>query len=213
MGTVRWPLGMAGTGVLVAVTVESFQILPPQLNKRLGNLKFQAAAAAAAVRSTSCCPHPLPAPRAHRHSLHHARSTTTTITTTTRKMLRLRHTALSASTADQSSSTIAGGHNKANACVDAVAAAVAPLERIDVSGLSPSQISEVVDFSRPCILTGALAAPDCEAWCDALLEDLGDQTCAFQIRENKTGRSEVFEASLMEFVQGLQEESTHEDSW
>lgn len=87
------------------------------------------------------------------------------------------------------------------------------LERIDVTGLSPSQISDEVDFSRPCILTGVLAMPDCEAWCDALLQDLGGETCAFQVRDNQSGRSEMFEASLMGFVQGLQEESTHDESW
>lgn len=90
---------------------------------------------------------------------------------------------------------------------------MAGLERIDVGGLSPSQVSEKVDFSRPCVLTGALSTPDCEAWCDALLEDLGGQTCAFQIRDNKSGHTDVFEASLEEFVQGLQDESTHDESW
>lgn len=88
-----------------------------------------------------------------------------------------------------------------------------PLERVDVTGLSPSQVSDKVDFSRPCILTGALSTPDCEAWCDALLQDLGRETCAFQIRDNQSGRSDMFEARLMDFVQGLQEESTHDESW
>ncbi len=87
------------------------------------------------------------------------------------------------------------------------------LERIDVAGLSPSQVSEKVDFSRPCVLTGALSTPDCEAWCDALLEDLGEETCAFQIRDNKSGHTDVFEARLEDFVQGLQDESTHDESW
>lgn len=87
------------------------------------------------------------------------------------------------------------------------------LDRVDVTGLSPSQVSEKVDFSRPCILTGVLSMPDCEAWCDGLLQDLGGETCAFQIRDNQSGRSEMFEASLMDFVQGLQEESTHDESW
>lgn len=150
----RW-LGVAGTAVLIAVAVDSFNVLP----QRKSSGKSQAA-----VRSTL-----LPA------------------------------------------SNAAGGCT-ANAWYTGTCA-IAPLERIDVSGLSPSQVSEVVDFSRPCILTGALAIPECEAWCDALLEDLGEETCAFQIRDNNTGRSEVFEASLVDFVQGLQEESTHEESW
>lgn len=91
--------------------------------------------------------------------------------------------------------------------------AVPSLDRIDVTGLSPSQVSDEVDFSRPCILTGVLPTPDCEAWCNALLQDLGGETCAFQIRDNQSGRSEMFEASLVDFVQGLQEESTHDESW
>lgn len=87
------------------------------------------------------------------------------------------------------------------------------LDRIDVTGLSPSQVSGKVDFSRPCILTGVLSMSDCEAWCDALLQDLGGETCAFQIRDNQSGQSDLFEASLVDFVQGLQEESTHDESW
>lgn len=194
----RW-LGVAGIGVLVAITVESFNVLPQR--KRLG--EFQAAARStyaplgpsSSIQHRSCCYDGC-------CNVHHA-------LTSSRKRAgkRPRYTTLSASIADQSSST-ADGHN-AIAYVDDIA----PLERIDVSGLSPSQVSEAVDFSRPCILAGALELPECEAWCDALLQDLGEETCAFQIRENETGRSEVFEASLMEFVQGLQEESTHEDSW
>lgn len=89
----------------------------------------------------------------------------------------------------------------------------AALDRIDIAGLSPSQVSDKVDFSRPCILTGVLSMPDCEAWCDALLQDLGGEACTFQIRDNRTGRSDMFEATLMDFVQGLQEESTHDESW
>ncbi|CAM9378559.1 unnamed protein product [Hapterophycus canaliculatus] len=90
---------------------------------------------------------------------------------------------------------------------------IAILDRIDVTGLSASQVAELVDFSRPCILTGVLPSPECEAWCDAMLRDLGEETCAFQVRCNKSGRSEVFESTLMDFVQDLQEESTHEESW
>lgn len=100
--------------------------------------------------------------------------------------------------------------NRAGQNVDAP---VACLERIDVSGLSPSQVSDQVDFFRPCVLTGVLSMPDCEAWCDALLEDMGGESCAFQIRDNRSGRSDVFEATLLDFVQGLQDESTHDESW
>lgn len=55
--------------------------------------------------------------------------------------------------------------------------------------------------------------PDCEAWCDALMEDLGDAEVNFQIRDNHDGRSEVFRSSLADFVHGLQDESTHDKSW
>ncbi|CAM9787815.1 unnamed protein product [Ectocarpus sp. 6 AP-2014] len=89
----------------------------------------------------------------------------------------------------------------------------ASLPRIDVTGLSRAQVADLVDFSRPCILTGVLSSPDCESWCDGLLQDLGEATCSFQIRDNESGRSEVFEASLMDFVKRLQDESTHNESW
>ncbi|CAM9392810.1 unnamed protein product [Scytosiphon promiscuus] len=92
-------------------------------------------------------------------------------------------------------------------------AGIAALDQIDVAGLTTSQVAELVDFSRPCILTGLLSSPECEAWCDAMLEDLGEETCAFQIRCNESGRSEVFESTLMDFVQGLQDESSHDESW
>lgn len=87
------------------------------------------------------------------------------------------------------------------------------LERIDVTGLLPSQVRHVVDFSRPCILTGIISKPDCEAWCDALMEDLGDAEVDFQIRDNHDGRSELFRSSLADFIYGLQDESTHDTSW
>lgn len=98
------------------------------------------------------------------------------------------------------------------ACQDSDAD-IAVLDRIDVTGLSASQVAELVDFSRPCILTGVLPSLECEAWCDAMLEDLGEETCAFQVRCNESGRSEVFESTLMDFVRGLQDESTHDESW
>lgn len=104
------------------------------------------------------------------------------------------------------------GSLSATACQNG-AGDIATLDRIDVAGLSASQIAKLVDFSRPCILTGVLPSPDCEDWCDAMLEDLGEETCAFQIRCNESGRSEVFESTLLDFVQGLQDESTHDDSW
>lgn len=87
------------------------------------------------------------------------------------------------------------------------------LERIDVTGLLPSQVRDLVDFSRPCILTGIISMPDCEAWCDALMEDLGDAEVDFQIRDNHDGRNEVFRSSLVDFIHGLQDESTHDKSW
>lgn len=87
------------------------------------------------------------------------------------------------------------------------------IERHDVEGLSPSQVRDMVDFSRPCVLTGVLSAPDCEWWCDALMEDLGDAQVDFQVRDNEEGTSDVFEASLEDFVRGLQDESSHNSSW
>ncbi|CAM9664417.1 unnamed protein product [Ectocarpus fasciculatus] len=117
---------------------------------------------------------------------------------------RPRPGALSASKAD--------GHASSRT-VDHDGDVPAPLRRIDVTGLSRAQVADLVDFSRPCILTGVLSLPDCEAWCEGLLQDLGGETCSFQIRDNESGRSEVFEASLMDFVQGLQDESTHNESW
>lgn len=91
--------------------------------------------------------------------------------------------------------------------------AAASLPRIDVTGLSPSQIAESVDFSRPCILTGVLPSADCEDWCDALMEDLGKEEVDFQIRDNRDGCSDVFRSSLADFIYGLQDESTHDKSW
>lgn len=91
--------------------------------------------------------------------------------------------------------------------------ASARLERVDVAGLSPSDVRQVVDFTRPCILTGILPSRDCEAWCDALMEDLGDAEVDFQVKNNADGHSEVFQSSLGDFICGLQEESCHDSSW
>ena len=86
------------------------------------------------------------------------------------------------------------------------------LKRIDVEGLSPSQIKERVDFSTPCILTGALSLGACEAWCDALIEGLGESEVSYQIRGNADGLSELFQSSLSEFIHDLRE-SNHDHSW
>lgn len=110
------------------------------------------------------------------------------------------------------SASNAGGH-ACSRTADHAGDVPASLRRIDVTGLSRAQVADLVDFSRPCILTGVLSLPDCESWCEGLLQDLGGETCAFQIRDNESGRSEVFEASLMDFVHGLQDESTHNESW
>lgn len=110
------------------------------------------------------------------------------------------------------STSNADGHASSRAA-DHDGDVLASLPRIDVTGLSRAQVADLVDFSRPCILTGVLSSPDCESWCDGLLQDLGEATCAFQIRDNESGHSEVFEASLMDFVQGVQDESTHNESW
>lgn len=91
--------------------------------------------------------------------------------------------------------------------------AMPSLKRVDVAGLSPSQVRDIVDFSQPCILTGVLSSPDCETWCDALLDDLGEAEVDFQIRDNKKGLSQVFRSTLTDFVYGLQDESTHDKSW
>ena len=91
--------------------------------------------------------------------------------------------------------------------------AAASLPRIDVTGLSRSQVADSVDFSLPCILTGVLQSPDCEGWCDAFMDDLGDEDVDFQIRDNRDGRSDVFRSSLADFIYGLQDESTHDKSW
>lgn len=87
------------------------------------------------------------------------------------------------------------------------------LDRIDVSGLEASELRGLVDFSRPAILTNVLPGRECEVWCEALLEDLGSVAVDFQIRDNQDGRSEVFRTSLGDFVDGLQEESSHGESW
>lgn len=87
------------------------------------------------------------------------------------------------------------------------------LKRIDVEGLSPSQIQEQVDFHTPCILTGALKLTTSEAWCDALMESLGDSQVEYQIRDNESGHSEIFRSTLADFIYDLQEDSTHDHSW
>lgn len=87
------------------------------------------------------------------------------------------------------------------------------LKRIDVEGLSPSHVQEKVDFHTPCILTGALKLTTCEAWCDTLMESLGDSEVEYQIRDNDSGRSEMFRSTLTDFIYDLQEESTHDQSW
>lgn len=87
------------------------------------------------------------------------------------------------------------------------------LDRVDVSGLETSELRGLVDFSRPVILTNVLPGRECELWCEALLEDLGGVTVDFQIRDNQDGGSEVFRSSLGDFVDGLQEESSHGESW
>lgn len=87
------------------------------------------------------------------------------------------------------------------------------LKRIDVEGLSPSQVQEQVDFHTPCILTGALKLTTSEAWCDALMESLGDSQVEYQIRDNDRAHSEMFRSTLADFIYNLQGESTHDHSW
>lgn len=87
------------------------------------------------------------------------------------------------------------------------------LPRLDVTGLVPSQVRDMLDLSKPVILTGVIPGQECEDWCEALLTDLADSDVDFQIRNNEDGRSELFRSSLSDFVYGLQEESTHEESW
>lgn len=87
------------------------------------------------------------------------------------------------------------------------------LRRIDITGLGPSEVRSLVDFSQPVILSGVLPGRKCELWCEALMEDLADEYVDFQIRSNADCRSEVFRESLGDFVGGLQEESTHDNSW
>lgn len=88
-----------------------------------------------------------------------------------------------------------------------------PLRRVDVAGLAPSQISELLDSSQPLILSGVISGEECEAWCEAMMEDLGDVSVDYQVRSNHDGRSNVFRSSLADFVDGLQEESSHDNSW
>lgn len=87
------------------------------------------------------------------------------------------------------------------------------LDRINIAGLSPSHIHEILDSSRPVILEGVLSGRACEAWCDAMMEDLGGASVNYQVRNNSNGRSRVFASDLAEFVEGLQEESSHDESW
>lgn len=86
------------------------------------------------------------------------------------------------------------------------------LQRIDVAGLEPSQIHNILDTSRPVILKGVISGHGCEAWCDSLMENLGDAMVDYQIRNNN-GRSSIFRSSLAEFIGGLQEWSNHDESW
>ncbi|CAM9791432.1 unnamed protein product, partial [Laminaria digitata] len=114
-----------------------------------------------------------------------------------------------------SATAVSAAATAATAAADGtvLVAAASSLPRIDVTGLSPSQVAVSVDFSQPCILTGVLPSAACEEWCDSFMDDLGEEEVDFQVRDNRDGLSEVFRSSLTDFIYGLQDESTHDKSW
>ncbi|CAM9433649.1 unnamed protein product [Choristocarpus tenellus] len=79
--------------------------------------------------------------------------------------------------------------------------------------LDASELLPMCNRSKPAVLKGSWPNFNCEAWCNAMLEDLGETSVDFQVRRSDDGSTELFSSSLSDFLEGLQEESTHIESW
>ena len=83
-----------------------------------------------------------------------------------------------------------------------------------VQELQQQQVQQLAATCElPQLLTGVFTGLDTEAFCERLVDDLAEEYIRYQIRDAKDGYTELYDAPLIEFIEGLQEESSLDRSW
>ncbi|CAM9710773.1 unnamed protein product, partial [Heterosigma akashiwo] len=79
--------------------------------------------------------------------------------------------------------------------------------------ISSDDFISKIDGKMPIVLTSVFEGLDHEKWCDDFFGRFQDELVDFQVKRAKDGYVELFEDILTSFVEGLQEESCHEEAW